>query len=241
MSAIDPWISLLTGQLPDEEQVRLLSEGVAELEAFLESRPEATEDVLEILARRLDGKIDHQTWATVDAALSSYLGRELAYLIAWVAQPEEQMERLRELSGYAAPEAMAFLGTVLGLYGPELERAYLCWNEIPDDWRVLYRDVYYDMLNQRPHIRLRIQKYNGETVTFEGHSDSILALASSLILTLRLAGIPDAFSQGRLLQFGEEVRELFRLVFPALEEEIDQFFDKLFPEGQAGEVEGETA
>lgn len=231
-TADDRWLSLLTEQLPAEERADLLSLGAADLQEFLESRPEAVEDVLEILARRLDGEIDSQTWVLVDTALSSYLGRDLAYLMAWALQPDEQMERLHELEQVASPEVMAFLGTILGFYGPELERAFLCWNEIPDDWRVLYRDVYYDQLNQRPHIRLRIHKYNGEIVTIEGHGDSILALASSLVLTLRLAAIPDAFSQGRLLQFGEEVRQLFHLLFPALDEEIERFFDTLLPEAE---------
>jgi hypothetical protein len=213
MNSTDPWWSLLTGQLSEEEARHLLSRGVEELHALLEARPRAMEDVLDILDRRLGGEIDAQTWKVLDDSLAHYLGRDLAHLVAWAVQPD-QTARLEELQRYASPEVMAFFRTILGRYGPEWESALLCWNELSHDWRTLHREVYYDQLNRQPYIRLRIEKYNGETVLIEGNADSILGLTSGLILTLRLVGIPEAFSESRIKQFREEVEEFKDLLFP---------------------------
>lgn len=221
MSSSEAWWSLLTGQLSDEEARELLAQGVQELHAFLEARPRATEDVLEILDRRLGGEIGAQSWEHVDASLNLYMGRSLASLLAWTAQPD-QAARLAELQEYSSPEVMAFFRTLLGRYGAELEAALVRWSELPDDWITLYREVYYDQLNQRPLIRLRIEKYSGDVLLIEGSPDSILSLATGLILTLRLVGIREAFSPDRVEQFVNEARQLYDLLFPEEKGTLDE-------------------
>ena len=213
MGSTDAWWSLLTGQLSDEDARSLLSQGAEEMHALLQARPRAMEDVLEILGRRLSDGIGAETWQVLDKSLSHYLGRDLAYFFVWTVQPD-QASRLEELQKYASPEVMAFFRTVLGRYGAELESALLCWNEFPNDWRTLHREVFYDQINQQPYIRLRIEKYSGEVALIEGNADSILGLTSGLILTLRLVGLREAFSQERIEQFLEEVGEFYALLFP---------------------------
>ncbi len=210
---MDDWGSLLMGQISAEEADRLLAQSAEDLHAFLEARPQAVQHVLDILSKRLGGEINAETWQVLDTSLANYLGRDLAYLVTWVAQ-SDQGNRIQELEKHASSQVMAFLRTILGLYGLELENAFAVWNEIPDNWRTFYREVYYDQLSERHHLKLRIEKYNGEEAAIEGPPDSILTLTTYMILTLRLVGTPDAFSQDRIDLFLDEAHQLIQLLRP---------------------------
>lgn len=202
---------MIANEPVSEDSARLLARAAGDLHAFLETHPEAVSHVLDILRRRLGSEINAQTWQVLDASLVNYLGQDLASLAAWTVQPD-QGNRLQELEKHASPEVMTFFRTILGLYGPELERAYAVWNELPDNWQTIYREVYYDQLAGRHHLKVRIEKYNGEEMVIEGPPDSILTLASYLILTVRLVGIPDAFSPERIELFLSEADQLIRVL-----------------------------
>lgn len=208
---MEEWINLLTGQMSPEAARPLLSQAAKDLHALLELQPQLGEYVLEIIGKRLGDHIDGQTWQSLDNSLANYLGRELAYLLIWLVQTD-QGGRLNELEQYASPQAMAFLRTILGLYGVELRRALTLWAELPNNWDSISRAVYYDQLAHTYHMEVRILKYNGEEVLIEGPADSILTLTSYLILTVRLAGASDAFSEANIDLFLGEVGQFLRLL-----------------------------
>ncbi|MBI4760718.1 MAG: hypothetical protein HY780_05855 [Chloroflexi bacterium] len=133
---------------------------VTALQAFLKSHPDAERQVREILDKRLD-KIDGTTWRAIFASLDNYLGKESTDLLFNVAQPD-QAKRLEDISDAAPHDVMNFLRTIISLYGPELANAFLISNQLPNNWKMFYRDVYYDYINKRSHLRVRIAKYNGE-------------------------------------------------------------------------------
>jgi hypothetical protein len=117
---------------------------------------------------------------------------------------------------------MGFVRTILGLYGPDLQNGIALWNEHPDDWRTLYRDVYYDQISERHLVRIRIEKYNGEEITIEGSPDSILNLTSYIVFTLRLVGTPLAFGQESMDRFAAEVEQFGQLLTPEEDEDLDR-------------------
>lgn len=220
MDEMDNWANLLTGEISVEEAEPLITQGVDRLQAFLESDPQAEQRVVDILGRRVKGKITDETWQIVNDSLSQYFGQDLAYLLYWVVNVEDpRNNRMEEVEKYASPEVMAFLRTVVGIYGPDLSEVYAQWNQLPDGWRTIYRDVYYDQLNQRHHLRVRIEKYNGEEIVFEGTPDSILTLASYLVRTVYMVGTREAFSQDSVGLFVNETTELAKLLNPPQEEE----------------------
>jgi len=206
------WPSLMSGKVTVEEASSLVAKAAESLRAFLAARPEAPAHVLEILGRRLSGQLDAETWQVLDTSLSNYLGRDLAYLITWTAIDPDM--RLPEVEKHASPEVMAFLRTILGLYGPELGNAFAVWNELPNNWQTIYRDVFFDQITQRHLLRLRIDKFSGEKVVIEGPADSIMNLTTGFIFTLRMVGTPDAFSQEWVDQFLKEVDQFTELIRP---------------------------
>lgn len=219
MAEIDKWVKMLTGEISGKKAEPLLTRGVAKLQAFLETHPQAQQRVVDILRRRLNGEINAGTWQVMNDSLSQYFSQELAYLLYWVVNVEDpSANRMVEVEQYVSSKVMAFLQTVVGIYGPDLSEAYAHWNQLRDSWRTIYRDVYYDQLNERYHIRVRIEKYNGEEVVFEGNPDSILTLASYLVRTAYMVGTGEAFSPGSVNLFANETKVLAKLLSPEQEE-----------------------
>lgn len=197
----DKWDSLLSGQSPDAGQETTLSEAASDLHDLLEARPQALDQLVKILSRRLDRQVDSDTFQHLRVSLTSHLGEDPANLLVWVSQVEAPGNRLEQLEKVASPEVMAFLRMITALYGPELEAAYSLWNEPPETWRFVYRDVFYDKINQRHYFRLRIEKFNGESLAIEGDADSILGLTSSFIDALNLVDPADSFNTDRVRDF----------------------------------------
>lgn len=211
------FLSLVTGGISEEERQLLFSQGAADLHSFLEAHPETEQQVLDILRRRLDVDADEKTFGVLHDNLTSYLGKDLATLVGWVGQ-FDQYNRMQELEKYASPPVAAFLRMILSLYGPELLRAYQKWNRFPNEWSMCYREVYFDLTNQRYLVKVRIEKYNGEQIVIEDRPDGILDLITKLIYSVRIVGSPDAFSQQQINSYLEEVTPLTKLLTREKEE-----------------------
>jgi hypothetical protein len=238
-TVVDDWFRLSTGQMSDEDTARLVARAAKGLHTFLETHPEATSHVLDILRRRLGSEINAVTWQVLETSLVNYIGWDSAYLASWIVRPDHD-ERLQVLEKQASTEVIAFFRAILGLYGPELERAFVVWNELPDNWCNIHRDVYYDQLLESHHLKVRIDKYNGEAMVIEGPPDSFLALVSYLIFTVRLVGIPHAFSQARIELFLRETDQLIR-VLQQEKEMIKLLRQKMEEAVPAGPPESEAA
>jgi len=205
--------SLLSQQLTDEERGRLLEAAAHELHTFLEEHPQATAHFLEILGRRLGNGVTVDTWGVLGSSVSAYLGRDPGDLIAWVVQ-SDQINKLQLVEEHASPKVVAFLRTIVGLYGVELETAFALSGELPHNWRTIFREVYYDKILGRYRLQVRIEKMNGESTILEGPPDSLLSLTSYLILTLNLLGDADAFSEDNKQLFLEQAEELIQTLRP---------------------------
>jgi hypothetical protein len=184
----------------------------AALGAFLDAHPEAEGQAREILDKHLS-KIDATTWNSVFASLDNYWGKESTDILFNTAQTD-QASRLQKLADSVPPTVMNFLRKIISLYGPELTNAYVASNQLPHGWRTFYRDVYYDYVNQRSHIRIRLAKYNGEDAFIEGNADSILDLTLLLMQTIRFLPVPDFISLTMVDRFIQEADELFNFLQP---------------------------
>ena len=201
-----------------------LSSGVTALESFLKSHPDAEHQVREILDKRL-GKIDANTWNSVFTSLDSYWGKEstdILYNFASVAQSELE-NRFQEIGKTAPVEVINFLRKIISLYGPEFEAAFLASSQLPNNWKTFYRDVFYDHVNKRTHLRVRFAKYNGEEPFIEGSADSMLELTILMMQTIGYLPGPDSVGKEISGQFIQEANKLIDfLQTPAPEEPLEE-------------------
>lgn len=204
------WLAALKGEIAGEAIEPLMVQTAAALDTFINTNPSALHYLLDILKRRLGDKIDGQTWPKVDASLEHYLGRDLAYFLLWMVQ-DENGDRVQLLERHGTPRVINFMRTVLGLYRQELYRAFMVWNEIPDDWSMLHREVKYDLITQRYSLQIRLEKYNGTEVVIEGSPDSMLNLTKGLIIALRAVDNPAAFGPDNVQSFMEECQGLIKM------------------------------
>jgi hypothetical protein len=207
------WSSLIGGTASVDEKVQLLSAAGKELAARVEASPEAVNVVLSILERRLEGKVDENTWDVLDRALNTYLGTGPSLLLTWLVLAEPgDTSRLEDFEEFASPEVMSLVRTVVGTYDVELRDAFDMWRQPPDDWKSFWRDVYQDQLTNTPLIRIRLQKYNGQYLMLEGPPNSFLSLARNIVLTLQLVATPEVFAEDLKDTFEEAVTRLQRLM-----------------------------
>jgi hypothetical protein len=208
--------ALIEARMSIEEAGPVLEEAAQQLDAFLTAHHEALAFVNDLLARRLGGKPTDQTFASLDAALASYLGRGPSALIAWLAMSEASAdsERAAELARHGSPQVQAFLGSIRATHGPELGQAYAVWRQNPNDWRTFYRDVFVDQITGAPLIRVRLLKYDGEEVLLEGSPNSFLALVHNFVYTLNFLRSGTAFDPGLVQAFAGTVAEFATMVNP---------------------------
>ncbi len=177
------------------------------LNAFLKSNPDAEHQVRQILDKSIS-KLDDTTWNNINESLKNYWGEQFTDYLLDIAQAPDQTARLQEIDDSSHPEMVNFLRKIISLYGRELTDAASTSNQLLNDWRTFYRDISYDYLNKRYHIRIRIVKYNGEEPFIEGGANSILELTTSMIQTLLFLPSADAFSQPQIDKFSEKAKDL---------------------------------
>lgn len=209
------WIDFMRGE-SEETLDSLLTETLAELDHRLETVPEGPQQVLDALDRRLAARAKaDESWALLDQTLAVYLGAGAATMLTWLILEDPGDEpRMPEVEKRGSPATVGFIRNVLGLFGAELRDAFDVYQQLPNDWRVFFRDVYQDPINNTDFIRIRLQKYSGETVILEGGPDSFLTLARNLLLTLQPIAAPDAFAEEAFSRFAETLSEFWRLVLP---------------------------
>lgn len=206
------WNSLFGSELSEEDESNLLRAGADELTQFLKGDPVGPERLIETLAKRTAAVPDSSTWDVLFASLSGYFGESLSWVLAGLTRPS-QRTRMERLAESASPEAAQLLRRTAALFGQELERIALVYNNLRDDWVSITREVMYDQLNERYQFKLTIEKYSGDVVEIEAPADSMLALATNLVRGLNKAA-SGIFSQGAADEFREEVDALVKL-FPA--------------------------
>lgn len=210
MPTDEQWIGAMSASA--EDQNKTLKEGAAEFHRLLEAGRIAFDLIDEILSVRLQN-IDEETWSTVQECLRNYLGVDGEYLVGWLMQFPNTVEDLEE---FAPPDVASFLRQVLALHGPELANAFARWKEFPDNWRGMNREVFLDQITGLYRIQLRIAKFNGDTVMFEGPPDSFLKMARNILITLQGLA-PDYYNEAVLGEFVKDAGAFLESISAGLE------------------------
>jgi hypothetical protein len=202
---------------PSEEQ--LMAEGAEALRALLAAEPTTEEELVAVLQRRLSEPITPDTWGTIVHSITSYVGERGFNILAWagVSEPGDQsrLDALEEAGGHT----VANLGRrITAQFGDELRYAYEISGQLPDNWRLLNREVFFDVINNHHFLRIHVEKYGGERTIIEGPPDSILSLTTFLVGALRFTADANAFSEERLNEFAAELGPFTELIQPRMEQ-----------------------
>ena len=204
---------LIWSQQADEGMIRtVVARSAAQIESFLESDDQTEEETVALLGRRLSGPMDPATYDVVRGALRALLGEDGANVVHWYIIADGASTGI--LEEVAAPRVAFFVRRIAAAHEPEFRAAYALWKEVPDDWRTINRDVYFDYINQRHLVRHRIQKVSGDEIVVEGNANSVLDLARSLLISTRLIGSRDAFGEPTIQAFLEEVDAVLAMLRP---------------------------
>lgn|GEM_PF-4487043 len=216
LNFLNKFVSLHGDKLVNLSQASNQTSATA-LGTFLEAHPDTERHAREILDKHLK-KIDASTWNSLFASLDNYWGKESTDILYNVVSQPDQAGKLLELGDSVSAEVMNFLRKIISLYGPEFTSAFLTSNQLPNNWKTFYRDVYYDYVNRRSHVRVRLDKYNGEEALVEGNADSILDLIILMMQTIRFLPVPDFIAKSMIDRFIQESNELTKFLQPPASE-----------------------
>jgi hypothetical protein len=180
------------------------------LNHLLETRPEAREELMRILARRLEGQVDEGSWSNVLATLIDVFGDpQTADVFAWVLESDRgDPQRVEQLEQSGGPLAAELARQIIASYGLEL-RAASAMRDFPHNWRELSHQVYQSLANNRTFIALTVVKENSERVFLDGPADSMLSFCKFVLSAVALAG-REAFSPDLVDEFLTDLGELER-------------------------------
>jgi hypothetical protein len=89
-----------------------------------------------------------------------------------------------EQEGATFVRALGFLRTLAARCGIEVADAYRVWRELPNNWSNINREVFLDLISDTYRVKVKVTKYSGEEVEFEGNADTMLDLSMHFLRTL---------------------------------------------------------
>ena len=209
MTTVSDWKAVIAGEVTDPGP-SIAATGET-LDRLLQTRPQAERELLEVVGKRLEAPIGEKTMEALRIALTNYAGEDVAFLVLWAAQ-SDQASRLVQVEASAPRRVTALVRAIMGLYGAELTTAYNRWNELPDDWSRIDREVRNDLIFERVLLKVKISKQNGEEVVIEGPASSILELTANMVRTCNMVGRADAFALRAIEMLIKEVTDFYRLI-----------------------------
>jgi hypothetical protein len=181
----------------------------AELDEYLDTNPNASEQLNEVILRHIRVPMTSDDYGTLWDGIQTLVGEDATFLLHWYASRTTEDERAI-FQSQASPRVQQFVRKVGATYGPELNRltSVVWWGEYVDDWKDVTREVFFDSTRERYRVNVRVQKLNGEEFAFGATPDSVLTLMRSLMGSLNRIARPEVFSEGVLEQFFGEADSL---------------------------------
>lgn len=201
----DEWINLLNGTVGADRAGPLVEAAAQQLQERIDADPQIEERVVAILDRRFAGAANSLTLATVQNALATYLGDDISFLLVWLSEPNSMIERVADFNANAPAPAGNLVRTVLARYWQEFRDAQEYAGQSPDEWRSLSQEAFLDQLTAKYTVRVRIEKYSGESIVLEASPNSALALIKFVTRALATISTPGIFDPANLEEYLDEV------------------------------------
>lgn len=190
---------------------QVFEDGARALGEFLKARPQAADELIELIGRRFNDPIDQSTWGKVETALRDYFANaDAGNVLAWALNADEgDRYRVDELAHAGGLEVGDLARRITGAHGIELRDAYAI-QDFPDNWRSLSHSVYQALSgNGRVFISLTVVKQNWDRFVLDGPADSMMSFAAFVLDALRRA-TPKAFSEEGVEDFIAELEDMAR-------------------------------
>ena len=217
MLPVNNWDPIWSGEADPDYVREVLKSSSAQIDSFLVSDDQTEEETLALLGRRLAGPIDTATYDVVLDALRALLGADGANVVHWYTVGDGAATGI--LEEVASPRVAFFVRRIAAAHLPEFKAAFALWKEVPEDWRTIHRDVYFDYINQRYLVRHRIIKINGEEIVVEGNANSVLDLTRSLLTSISIIATREAFTEPAIQAFLKEADSVMGILRPEDQEE----------------------
>lgn len=217
MMPVNNWDPIWSAEADDDYVREVLKSSSAQIDSFLVSDDQTEEETLALLGRRLAGPIDTATYDVVLDALRALLGADGANVVHWYTVGDGAATGI--LEEVASPRVAFFVRRIAAAHLPEFKAAFALWKEVPEDWRTIHRDVYFDYINQRYLVRHRIIKINGEEIVVEGNANSVLDLTRSLLTSISIIATREAFTEPAIQAFLKEADSVMGILRPEDQEE----------------------
>ena len=222
------WDPIWSGEADEDYLRNVLKASSAQIDSFLVSDDQTEEETLALLGRRLAGPIDTATYDVVLDSMRALLGADGANVVHWYTVGNGASTGI--LEQVASPRVSFFVRRINAAHQPELKAAFALWKEVPEDWRTIHRDVYFDYINQRYLVRHRIIKINGEEIVVEGNANSVLDLTRSLLTSISIIAARDAFTEPAIEAFLKEADGVMAILRPEDQEEPSGNGDVAIPD-----------
>ena len=165
------------------------------MEEVIEANPELGRAFLNMLGGHLTESPDAETFDRINEGTTALWGLEdgPTGLLIWLVRSPDFDLRLSAVDAIARrspPSVARLLRDTLALYGPRLNGAYVRWRELPENWMMMDRSVYYEALSEQHRIEIALTKYSGERISVTCNPSSLLVLTTGILATLqRVAGV----------------------------------------------------
>lgn len=143
----------------DDQDVAVLQDGGEDIRRLLASDAHAEDRLFRLLDKRLEGDFDSETWSRIYKSVTALMGEKGATLLGWATTVDPTP--IEALDRHTPAEVVALLRLITATHGAELQSAYARWDQLPNNWRTVGREVHQDLLRNRALITLRVEKFNG--------------------------------------------------------------------------------
>jgi hypothetical protein len=195
---------------PDEltasDELDWLNEGIQLFLAFFAQDPETDKYIEKIFSSHLDHtSLEKTTGINFYNALHLYLGEENAeFILEAINQSLEDENILAHLKTLDF-KTWKLICILTSLYGQKIKKIFQDQEDSPNSWRLVLPKINYDYISEELSISLGIEKYNGETTTYDESPSSLVQLISIMLKILNQ--VPIEYINGVSKEMIDELRE----------------------------------
>ena len=162
-----------------------LKEGTQLLLAFFAQDPEANKYIEKIFSSHLDhAPLEKTTGINFYNALHLYLGEENTKFILDAINESLEDENILVHLKTADFKIWKLICILTSLYGQKIKKVFQDQEDSPNSWRLVLPKINYDYISDELSISLGIEKYNGETTTYDESPSSLIQLVSIMLKIL---------------------------------------------------------